>query len=95
MGPDYHTFSVQTSLYNLQSTCTPRWPPCTAWDIVAWCCKCKHSIVHQEWNTLRQERMMTSSFCDNCGIQGTQERCFETTHAGLIICMPSNKSITH
>ena len=28
---------------------------------------------------------------DNCDIQETQERCFETTHASLIICMPSNK----
>jgi len=49
MGPDYHTFSVQTSLYNLQSTCTQRWPPCTAWDIVEWCCKCLYCTSRMEY----------------------------------------------
>jgi len=40
--------------------------------------------------TSRIEYTLTT-LCDNCDIQETQERCFETTHAGLIICMPSNK----
>ena len=38
----------------------------------------------------RIEYTLTTLY-DNCDIQETQERCFETTHAGLIICMPSNK----
>ena len=40
--------------------------------------------------TSRMEYTLTM-LCDNCDIQVTQERCFETTHASLIICMPSNK----
>ena len=44
-------------------------------------------------NTLCTSRIeyTLTTLCDNCDIQATQERCFETTHASLIICMPSNK----